>query len=338
MRSGVRALILLAVFALGVGTAIAVARPPQPAALATAPKITVVPTVSQEFVDTRAVKLAFALGPERAIVAGSAGIVTAVACTVGGSIASGKAAVRIGGAPVIALATSIPLWRDLEVGMSGVDVAALNTEIARLGHPAPSGDTVDWATLQSVRDLYSSAGGAGDALDVIPAAAFAWIAAPAETIAGCPVAIGERVEAATDVIMLPRDVGSARVSSWPSDLVPGERAVRVGTVEFPVDVSGNLGREDLARVVQTPQFRAMTTAAASDLDGTLVLRRAITAIVVPPSSLRETGGAACLNAVGGAISVRVLGSELGRTFVEPVDGAPPPSRVRTTPPTAGDCS
>src|SRR5690606_16748578 len=62
------------------------------------------------------------------------GLVTRTTCAPGAVVASGSSPLTLDDRPVVALATSEPLWRDLGPGAKGSDVKALQTELARLGH------------------------------------------------------------------------------------------------------------------------------------------------------------------------------------------------------------
>ena len=82
----------------------------------------------------------------------AAGVVTAV-----GAVASGDPVLELSGQPLFLLEGTFPGYRDLQPGLSGPDVAQLNSALSRLGHET-SGDRFDEATEGAVEALFSRAG------------------------------------------------------------------------------------------------------------------------------------------------------------------------------------
>jgi hypothetical protein len=92
--------------------------------------------------------------------AGATGIVTKIP-EAGSTHKAGEALMEIEGNPVFLLYGSIPLWRDVSAGMSGIDVDTLRAALADLGYSA--GDTApatpyDSALAGAVDALYADNG------------------------------------------------------------------------------------------------------------------------------------------------------------------------------------
>jgi biotin carboxyl carrier protein len=311
-----------------------IAPAPVPATLAAPKQATTVATTERTFDDARQAQLRLVEGSPRAVTAPRSGTLTSSDCASGRTVSSGSVVATIDGIPVVALATRLPLWRDLLDGDRGEDVTALQAELTRLGHPTVADGVVGTSTLRAAADLLAAAGtdasarrSAADGPALIAAAAFAWLPAPAVTTRRCTAVVGTPVTAGDELLTLPPEVVAARVTSIPADASPGPRVVRLGETDLSVDDDGAVtGAEDLQRLARAPE----AAAALADDGGSgsvavqWLLARPIDVLVVPPSALwgiRDRHG--CLLAQGDArpILVEVAGSDLGQSFVVAPAGA-----------------
>ena len=124
-------------FALGTTVGVLVARPPTPEALKPGQAPTSAPVSQREFADERSVTLTISATGERALRSPAQGRLTSLGISAGTPVDSGQVVCAIDGRPIAALATSTPLYRPVEDGARGDDIAALNAELARLGYAAP---------------------------------------------------------------------------------------------------------------------------------------------------------------------------------------------------------
>lgn len=86
-------------------------------------------------------------------------IVTRAPLARGGTVAAGQVVLEVAGRPVIALAGSLPAYRDLAVGDLGPDVAQLEQALASLGlDPGEVDDHLTESTAAAVDDLYERLG------------------------------------------------------------------------------------------------------------------------------------------------------------------------------------
>lgn len=279
----------------------------------------------------------------------AAGTVTSSACAAGRSIASGSELARVDGQPVIALASRVPLWRNLAVGDSGEDVAALQTELRRLGASVPTAGRVDAATATAVRkfatDRGVSLGKVSYAVGspVLPLGATAWLPAPAVTVKSCELVQGQRGDIGAPLLAVAPSVVRLVVTGAPATAVPGARVVTVDGARVAAPADGRItAQKDLDAVLATPEAQAWLAGEHVDegLGATWTLTKPVTVATVPPASLIGlTTGKPCLVAPDGAHTpVTVVSSQLGRAFVTAVGGATLPTEVELDPTGSRTCS
>lgn len=80
--------------------------------------------------------------------------VTATPKAPGDSVGSGQEILEISGRPLITLAMSLPMFRDLGVGMKGVDVKSLNQALKDIGLLSDVDDAYTYRTRIAVKELY----------------------------------------------------------------------------------------------------------------------------------------------------------------------------------------
>lgn len=342
MRAGsasVLTLALLTASAAGLAVGTWLAAPGTPEALAAGAPITEVPVTTREFADPRNLALRVSPGEAREVTVRADGYLTRSTCTPGGSLDSGTSTFALDGAGLLNLHTSEPLWRTLATGDRGTDVAALHEALRGLGHDAPDGDRVTAGTLRAYRDAAVAAG--------LPAPAWgqpvdhtrvAWLPAPSVVVSRCVAATGSDVAAGDVLAELPAAISAAALVSLPADAVPGERALTVDDQQVPVDAEGRVADgAALQAIAGSRSYTEAAAAAEAGADVTLTvpwsLVTSLEVGIVPPASVQDAeSGTACVrDATGNPVAVRVVGSELGQTYVTPADEAVLPAAVRTDP-------
>jgi hypothetical protein len=304
-----------------------------------------VPVDTQEFDDPISATLHARVEPVSAVRSPVSGTVTYSACVPGTDISSGQLIGRVNDAPVVVLATSSPLWRDLRPGDRGLDVSSLQQELARLGFAAPGTGVFDRATRAAVATFFAHADPAiPPPGSVLLLASTAWSPAPMVTATSCHLEQGATI-ASGDVLarLAPRVAAfsiSSSGSSAPGVSTPdnsalsGARVVVVAGVAVPTEADGSITNPD--DVVLLGQQDAVRRWLGSDriddgLPATWRLAEPVSVAVVPPASLIGVDGhSACvISADGPTVSVTVVSSMLGRTLVVPEDSAARlPSEVR----------
>jgi hypothetical protein len=285
----------------------------------------------QAFDDPQPVELAAELSTPAEVLSTGDGIVTAYECRAGRTVTAGRVLARVGEAPVVALATSIPLYRDITADSRGRDVDALHDELQRLrlidvGSLA-AGSVAGPDTIRALVDLANLP----RTTRRIPAAAFAWLPGPAVKAAQCATAIGARVSTGTPLIELAPDVSEVSLKSRPSGVVPGRRLLTMDGTSVQMGPRGTIDSSDaIRRLLTTPTFQAFLSSDGTvPLQATWVLAQALDVAALPASSVVVTAGSACVSRSGVGYPVQIVTSELGNTLVEmdrtiaTVDAAPP---------------
>ncbi len=287
----------------------------------------VAPVSVETYDGTRRVSATPVLADPMTLTLGSFGRVRSSGCVPGAVVASGSSPLVLDDRPMLALATAAPLWRDLDVGARGPDVADLQTELARLGHAVTVDGVFGPGTRAAVRAVLAGHGvvrpsGALESSDVM------WLPAPEVTVTTCAVAVGDAFaggEVAT--------VGGGLVALEIGGTDPVESWVaRFQTATAPINPDRTVtDAAFLAAVEASPLLDWSQTEGAGTFDLELALAEPVQVAVVPPAALFALAGdRACLVAADGAVlPVRVVASALGQTLVE-VDG-PVPDQVSLDP-------
>ncbi|MDR1265433.1 MAG: peptidoglycan-binding protein [Propionibacteriaceae bacterium] len=271
--------------------------------------------------------------PGRALVAPTAGVVTASACRQGETIASGAAPWTIGDQPILALATATPLWRDLESGAQGADVAALQVELARLGQPLEASGRYDWATAQAVAALWRAVQVTDR--DDLPLAAVLWLPTDQATVAACAAQLGDVVAPGQELAQLSGQLLGLSLANPPG---ADGWVVRLGEATAAVTAAGRV--EDpvfLAALAADPTWAAARAAGMTSLSLRLELAQPLSVLVVPASAIIPTSAnTGCVVSEGRALAVTIVASSLGQTMVAPT-GGDEPSQVEVRPDPGTHC-
>jgi hypothetical protein len=76
----------------------------------------------------------------------------------GQMIAAGQVIMEVEGAPVFLLQGELPLWREIQPGVTGLDVQSLRDSLAAIGISAGSGQTYDATLSAAIATLYTNNG------------------------------------------------------------------------------------------------------------------------------------------------------------------------------------
>lgn len=353
------ALMAVACLLVGVGgTAIVLApHPPQVLAQANADGAMAIET--QQVNDGRSITINAEEVSMAPVVSPRSGMVTASSCKPGATLASGQSLMSIDGTGVLLLATAEPLWRPLKAGDKGSDVTGLNNALKAIGAGDVAGDTVTAATVAAFVQASAKAGiTLAKDYTTIDTSDVAWLAADGVSVSACPAPVGQMVGQGQSIAELPAMASSAKAQSLPAGAVAGERVIQSGDVTIGINDQGDVG--DLTAFSRTRAFET----ASSMQDGTRqvsvqwVLKDPVTVGVVPASSIGTMGESAaggsmqgsvqaCIVVAGAdtsggsagdrAVNVNIVGSMLGRTYIQGADGSIPSGSVRLTP-HAGGCS
>jgi hypothetical protein len=324
-------------------TALVLALPAEPpATLATAAPATTAAVTYRTDADERPVQVELETGAPRTVVTSRAGTVTSSNCTTGGTIAHGDAIATVDGVPVLALATSVPLWRELRSGDRGDDVRALQEA---LGGPLRTDGVVGAATLRAAHAFLIDHGleRASVPRDSIDPDHVAWIPASTVTTQRCTAVVGAALPDDGVLAELPSELRSARLQRLPDDAVPGDRVLRFGPSTAHVRPDGVVDDPRALRGIESlTEYRSTVNSAdgVPTMTASWSLAEPLRVGVVPPTALWDVAeNEACvLPSTSGPVRVRVIGSELGQAFIraDDLDGGRLAS-VRTDPDRTATC-
>lgn len=336
-KAGLWAVGALTLVAVGTALGAAWTSPAVPVPLRSPSPVTSFPVQSATFDDVRSVRLEVSRGEESALTSPGSGLVTRFDCRPGTTLESGTAPLWLDDAPVVVLATTLPLWRDLPVGAQGNDVRALQEELTRLGHTVEVTGTLGTKTLRAVKDLLD---GLGDPtpLTSVSRERFLWIPAPSVVVAGCSVSTGGPLEAGAEIVTTPGTLTSVALrDDAPSDLVAGARTLRVDGIDVAIEPQSPITDPGLlSQLDAAPSLQQVGTGDEAPV-GQLRLAQPVDVSVVPPSAvLTAPDGTTCVTTDGVPHPLRVVGSELGQTFVLFDDA--PPTAVDTSPRRDAPCA
>lgn len=313
---------VMAVAGMAMSAGILIARQPVPDSLAGAQALTVVPISKRDFTDTRSVTMTVTPGTATPVLSPQTGRITAASIEAGQSISSGDRIIDIDGARIIALATSVPLWRSLERDMRGADVDALQSELARLGYDVWDTGVMDWSTRFAAADLLGMEDGYGGVPDSIPHDRFVWIPSATTTVETVDAEVGQPTDD-TKALFTLAAVQTRVTIQIPDGALEGERDIALGDAALPVDASGEVDDlETIAAILASPQYAAAKETAKESGTVSLQLewslREPITVTVVPPGALFGlSGSTGCVAHDGVVVPVRIVTSQVGQTYVVP---------------------
>lgn len=321
---------LAAVAAVAAGVVVGAVFVPEPApsSVVSPPGERTVSVTSRVFDDARQVVVAVELAGSVTLMVPDSGRVTRTVCVPGAVIASGGSPITIDDRPVIALATAVPLWRDLGPGMSGEDVRALQVELARLGHSVAATGTFGEQTRAAVSALLSEIG-VDRPSGRLAVASVMWLPAPQVRVDSCEVELAEVVSQGPYATVA-GSLAALRVSADPSAGGLGDRVLRWGDLAAPIGRDGRVTDAEFLGALAASQEFAFATSEQGQ--GTMTLQSALAeplaVVVVPPAAIFEpSGGMGCVVADGQPRRVSIVASSLGQTMVTFDDVEELPSRV-----------
>ncbi|WP_345761901.1 peptidoglycan-binding domain-containing protein [Diaminobutyricibacter sp. McL0608] len=327
---GLGALALAGAAALG---AVAVSLAPLllPKSLQTVPTAQEIPISAHAFYDERPVEITVSRSSSATVTTPASGLITRYDCEVGAGIASGSSFFAVDEGPVLALATEVPLWRDLAIGDTGADVRSLQAELNRLGYNLTVDGTVGRATLRAAFQSLTAVGIEWEG-PTFPVSRTVWLPTPKVSVRSCDTALGARVADGDPIATFSFGQQSIAVDELPNDLVTGPRVVTIGATTVPVDAAGKSGpiSLDLAPQAQDPTSTEESST-VKPIAATLSLAEPTEVSSVPPSTIVDLDRShGCVESNGDMIPVHVVGSQLGQTFVQFHKGKAP-QKIRLHP-------
>lgn len=327
--------------AVGAGCAALALTDTTPPTLSGARPIGSIPIEMQPFLDERSVDVTVSPGPETSLLVQAVGRVTRLDCQPTSTLTSGSSNLAVDGSPILNLATSVPLWRDLRPGDEGTDVLALQQELVRLGFDVAADGELGRGSIAAVDELLDRAGASlTEASDGVTATNIMWLPATEAPVSQCALSIGA-VTSGQDAFATVATPPAEVAVLTPLQGAPiGARKLVIEGAEAPVDDTGS---------VVDPASRALFAATASyrgaqpddsgrvQLAGILQLVEPVMVAAVPADAIYDieaTSG--CVAADGAPHAITIVGSQLGQTYVI-FDSEPPPTVDAAPDPGAAAC-
>lgn len=325
---------------LGVGAAFALFATTTPASLLPSNELESIPVTMQTFDDPQAVEITAQIMPPTSLVTLRSGTVTAWRCSPGGALASGSSTVGIDGVGLLDLYTEVPLWRDISAGAKGADVAAVESELARLGRAVEQDGVMSWREIDEVRSLANAVGVPIDR--TISRDLIVWIPEPDATVDSCETTLGEQVSSGATLFTVDSGVTLSSVQ-LPAGRLPGARVLELFDAPVPISETGELPGDLSGPTIRASNaFREAVSsspeATVLALKGRAVLQEPVSVAAVPATAvLVAPDGTSCVLVDAEAIRVSIVGSEFGNSFVV-FDAEENPTAVDATiPPEITSC-
>lgn len=291
------------------------------------------PVRQQILEDVRTVTLDVEFGDTIILRSDAEGTVTNIPVRSATTLASGGHAYDVDGEPVFALASEIPLWRELRVGDKGTDVRALQQALIDLGYGLIADGEMGERTLRSVAHLRGITDETAiREFDTVTTGMFMWSPAPVVTVKKVHIGVGQKITPGDNVFELHSGLRSLAVSQMPDNIIDGEHVIIVDGDEYSIDARGQLtdpSSETLAAIqgskVVSDWEKHRTEDSTRQLSVPMKLKNPLTVHSISPSCVYALEGTrGCVTDGHSTYRVSVIGSELGQTYVQfdPADTIP----------------
>jgi len=287
---------------------------------------------TRQFDDAQLVGLQLQSGPDRFLQSPGGGRLTSFQCSVGMALYSGESVLSIDGTETVSLATSHPLWRDIPPGTHGTDVTDVSHELVRLGYLAQTTSTADAAFAVAWKKLAKASGVPVATDGTVALGSVVWLPADGITVSSCDTAVGDQVVGGKHLAQLAPTITGALLIVQPAVEAAGTHVLLIGAESFTLSADGAITEQtDLARLADLADVQqALQPGGTMQVTGTYKLAQPVLVSVVPPASVVvQPDGTACVVGDGTPRPVRIVGSQLGQTYVT-FDG-PSPQRVSLDP-------
>ncbi|RLP71851.1 hypothetical protein D9V32_15965 [Mycetocola tolaasinivorans] len=310
---------LIAVIALAVGALIGTLFLPPLLPVSTAPIAgpRAVPVTERSFDGLHSVAAVPEVSGEvRVPVNGAGGTITASSCAPGHQVTLGEHVLSIDGIPRIAIVTTVPLWRDLRLGLSGTDVSALQQALSDAGQGVAVDGTFGATTAAAVRAVQEASSTEKTGQVVLDRVQ--WIPAGIGPIASCEAGVGSIVTAGEALLTVGGALIGLSVPASPAELPEHAYSAAAGTSSVPLSAERRVTDPELLQAVSaSPAFADWKKDPGRGVSLQVRLVDPIAAIGVPPAAvvLTDPTGGCVVAEDRTTVPVSVLASELGTVFV-----------------------
>lgn len=319
-------LLIVAIFVFAIGIAagfiILPKSPPHPIMSLTTESS--YPITSKSFNDSRKISGLINTSETKKLIIRANGTLINSKCSPGEKITSGNVPFVINQTPVLALATTHPLWRDLSIGDSGDDVASLQTELQRLGKQVELNSKVDKKTLEAFKETLKANGYAVDPkIQTISIAQILWLPEQEFTIGECESQIGEEVQALQTIVNSSSKIQSLTLKI-PQDATSGPRIIEFNGVQTAATETGTITDENFLAAIDQTLILQEQIDKPQEISVEYKLIEPIEAYTVTPAAIFGIqNDKACIKlSKNTKHEIKILDSRLGMTIFEYLDPKP----------------
>ena len=308
----------------------------QPVSFQNGASPTSAPVSSRSFSDPQSVKVAFTRSPKRVLHSPMMGLVTETDCTTQEPVISGQKVLSLDGQVVMALHTTMPMWRVPVIGTEGQDISSLQNALVELGQNISVTGKYSRETDRAFRAVLSSAGMTITAYQSLPLDHVLWIPDNSVSVSECLFSVGDVLQAGQDLIELTRDLSQVAIQNLPTDIVSGSRNLTAGSWAFQTSEDGIVADPtELANIQATPQYQEGIEASTDEpviVDMQWELQNPLSVSSVPPRSLFDIAtNQGCVASNGKVYRVAIVASSLGSALVQFAEDDQIPSTVDLDP-------
>lgn len=293
--------------------------PPVPDSLSAPAPVTSAPVSTREFTDERSVQMLVTIQDSSPIPTPRPGRVTELFIQNGQELSSGVKVMSIDAQPIIAIHTSIPVFRDIADGVEGQDIHALQEELVRMGFSIAVDGKVGRDTRFALARLIGINTDSDTVPDAIEHTHFLWIPASQVTVSELKVRLGDVVAEAAPLLSFGTSASTGRIEV-PQGNIAGARLAIFEHKEYPVPETGVVDNQDLLQAVANSPIRSLQGEESSSTIAVSLgwkLETPISVQVVPAQAVFDAFlDKGCVSSGGKTVPVRIIGSELGQTFIQ----------------------
>lgn len=288
------------------------------------------------FDDPQTVQVSLRIGADVPLSSLLGGRLTRSDCIEGTGISSGSSPLSIDGQALLALNTSMPLWRNLTYGDTGPDVLALRQSLIALGIEIPSEGSVDSKLIASVSALFLGFESSRTRLTEIPFERIVWIPEQKVLLNKCLLHVGEIIEPGSNFASIQGQLLAVQIVDFPTSPLSGLRSLEVMGVQVQLDEnSSSVNDAALETIRNSPEYKSAISATEkfdAVRPGIIRLVSPLKLTAVSPVTLFGIEGkTACVKSEIATYKVTIVGSKFGQTFINPVSGKEAIPRVLTMP-------
>jgi hypothetical protein len=275
---------------------------------------------------------------EQGMFVGGAGTVTEVHVTTGTVVTQGSMLVSVDGGAVFAMASAMPLYRDLTLGDEGADVTALEGFLATFGLVKADGRTrLDRDLAQAIKG-FNAFTGHRNLGAVFARSTVVWIGAPDAAVTASPIGsvfvdVGDLLAGPTALYEASPTINGAHgvFETAERPEMGGERiadldvtpavTVELAAGSFAIDAQG---LAQLEQVGQVPDFGDLDRA-TTELTASTRLAEPVAFRVLPVTAVvtSRTGSNCVYPPDGAPVRIEITGSEPGLVLVATESDLPP---------------